>query len=157
MDDTSYSAFPGGRMFPVGIIALLALVDAITWAAGGTPFWFNVLFTVGLLWGGYWCLWLLISELTRSGELIEWNTPLPSGRVRIVEILRIRPGKWSTNGTEIIEMNSGECLRVMGGTQFRTFCDALHRERPDIPTRHSFQTQLLEGIFRSRRNRPPGP
>jgi hypothetical protein len=144
-------------MFPLAIIAVLALVDVVALVAGGSPLWFNLLFTLGLLWGAYWFLWLLISELSLSGESIVWRTPLRSGRVRIVDIRRIRPGQWFTNGMEIIEMNDGGCLRVMGGTGFRMFCDALHRRRSDMPIQLSFQTQLLEGIFRSRRNRPPGP
>jgi len=154
MDDTAYSAFPLGRMFPVAIIAMLALFDVIALVGGGSPLWFNLLFTLGLLFVGYGFLWLLVSELTLSGEFIVWRAPLRSGRVRIVDIRQIRPGGWFSNGMEIIEMDNGERLRIMGGPAFRDFCDALHRRRSELPIQLSLQTRLLEGIFRSRRNPP---
>jgi hypothetical protein len=59
MDEGSYSAFPLGRMFPVVILAMLALLDLVTLIAGGSPWIFNLLFAVGLLYGGYWFVWLV--------------------------------------------------------------------------------------------------
>lgn len=151
MEGDSYSAFSLGRMFPVAIIGILALFDVIALVSGGSPLWFNLIFTLGLLYVGYGFLWLLISELTLSGESIFWSTPLRSARVRTVDIRRVRPGRWFSNGMEIIEMDNGDCLRVMGGPRFRDFCDSLHRTRPDLSIELSFQTRLQEGIFRSRR------
>ena len=151
----SYSAFPLGRMFPVVILAMLALFDLVALIAGGSPWLFNLLFTVGLLYGGYWFLWLLVSELSLSGETITWRTPMRSGEVRTIDIRRVRPGSGLSQNMEVIEMDNGEYLRVMGGPGFKRFCDLLQTRHSDLPIQLSAQTRLMTRIFKSPKRPSP--
>jgi hypothetical protein len=153
MDDRSYSAFPFGRMFPVGILVVLALIDLIVVIGGSTPWLFNLIFTVALLYGGYWFLWLLVSELSLAGETITWRSPMRSGEVRTIDIRRIRPGSGLSQNMEVIEMDNGEYLRVMGGPGFKRFCEILRAKRSDLPIQLSAQTRLMTRIFKPP-NRP---
>ena len=140
MEDGSYSAFPLGRMFPVVIFAFFALIDVVSIIGGGSPWLFNLLFTVGVLSGGYWFLWLVVSELSLSGEMIKWRSPMRSGEVRTIDIRRIRPGRGLL---EIIEMDNGNYLRVVGSSRFVRFCDVLRVIRPDLPIQASPQRGFM--------------
>jgi hypothetical protein len=155
MEDHAYSAFPLGRKFPVLILALFALVDVVTIVGGGSPWLFNLLFTVGVLFGGYWFLWLVVSELYLSGETIKWRSPMRSGEVRTIDIRRIRPGSGLSQNMEIIEMDDGEYLRVMGSSRFASFCDVLQVMRPDLSIQPSLQTRLMSRLFKSPKRPSP--
>ncbi len=76
MEDVSYSPCPLGRKFPVAVLAVWALIDLVVVASGGSHFYFNLIFTLSLLCAGYGFLWLLVGELSLSGEWILWRTPI---------------------------------------------------------------------------------
>jgi hypothetical protein len=115
----------------VATLAVWALIDFVV-ASGGSHFDFNLIFTVGLACAGYVFLWLLVGELSLSGDFILWRTPVRSGRVRTVDVHRIHPGKRFSHGMGTIEMVNGDHIRVMGGSRFRALCDAFQMRRPEL-------------------------
>lgn len=132
MEDAFYSPYPLGRRFPVAILAVWALIDLVVVASGGSYFYFNLVFTVGLLYASYVFLWILAGELSLSGGWIFWRTPIRSGRVRTADVRRIRPANGFSHGLLTIEMDDGESIKVMCGSHFRAFYGALQMSRPDL-------------------------
>ena len=132
MEKASYSPYPLGRKAPVAILGVWALIDFVVVASGGSHFYFNLIFTVGLACASYVFLWLLVGELSLSGEFILWRTPVRSGRVRTVDVNAIHPGKRFSHGMATIETVNRDHIRVMGGSRFRAFCAACQMRRPEL-------------------------
>jgi hypothetical protein len=129
MEDVSYSPYPLGRKLPVAVLAVWAVVDLVVVASGGSHFYFNLFFTLGLLCAAYVFLWLLVGELSLSGESILWRTPMRSGRLQIADVRGAHPEHHFSRGMVTIEMDNGECIRVYGGRRFSEFYNVL-RARP---------------------------
>ena len=110
-----------------------AVVDLVVVAAGGSHFVFNLVFTLGLLCAAFAFLWLLVGELSLSGESILWRTPMRSGRVQITDVRGVHPEHHFSHGMVTIEMDNGERIRVYGRPKFSAFYDTLRARQSHLP------------------------